>query len=126
MNCPVETNVVPRPPRAARRLAWLHFPKCSSSVTSLLYNYACQSTSHTNNVVYAPGSHAMELKLRSRFRRNAVVYGYEDPLLRAYKDQTCPYCWDTCETYPACTRFTLWVRLAPAANPQRCFALGTQ
>ena len=99
-HCHVNLSVTPPNPRALYAITWFHVPKAASSVTTLLYNYACRDTSETRLISQDPAvaSNRTVMSLSSASE------------LATYQDRTCSVCWDTsCSNYPYCGHFTIWV-----------------
>merc|ERR1719326_998611 len=72
------------PPRPLRNATWIHFPKCGTSFTSVLYNYVCQSTP-----------------------QSTVLYEVTPEVELNYFQRTCSFCFKPC--YPGkCVGFSTW------------------
>ncbi|EGD82943.1 hypothetical protein PTSG_03576 [Salpingoeca rosetta] len=90
------TGPAKHPPRALPNATWIHFPKCGTSFTSILYNYLCQGTDESLHLV-----------------------GVSPTIEKEYFPRTCSFCYKPCNPGGKCKGFSTWAPHDGLVRPKR-------
>eukprot|EP00049_Salpingoeca_infusionum_P015066 m.288460 g.288460 ORF g.288460 m.288460 type:complete len:493 (+) comp15803_c1_seq3:182-1660(+) len=104
--CIIDPAVTPPKPVALETMNWVHIPKCGTSLTTLIYNYACRDFQGQRNTTFTKVS--TEAPLSSWFSK--------------YTDSTCDLCYKVCAgSHKKCKVFTQWAPHTGLVSDGRSF-----